>query len=362
MVQKMPTFMRYFFWSLKEIHLAGKMGIYNSSFSKIMRIAKYLFLRKALGKGVFACAIIGLTNRCQCQCSHCSTAKNNTNNDTELSTAELYKLIDDIAAIGVVKVNLFGGEPLLREDILDIVAHASRKDLFVFIDTNGIRLDRKMAKTLKKAGTSCVLVSLYSHVPEKNDYICGRPGTYENVINAFKACAQEGLPCVLSTIATHDLIDCKGMEKLISIAYKYSLAGVRILLPILSGKWQHKKEELLEEEEIAYISSNLDPGFVYIESGFSFKKSRLGKLRCCAFEKEIIYVSPAGNVQPCYAIPHIFGNIKNRPFSRIASDIFKSKIYKGVHDGVCIACKISEKGILSHEQKGARFNDAETIY
>ena len=75
---------------------------------------------------------ISLTDRCQCRCEHCfSATADPCLPEDELSTAEVRSLLDDLSSMGVTEVCFSGGEPLLRDDILDLVRHASRKSLGV---------------------------------------------------------------------------------------------------------------------------------------------------------------------------------------------------------------------------------------
>ena len=67
-----------------------------------------------------------------------------------------------------------------------------------------------------------------------------------------------------------------------------------------------------------------------------------------------------GDVQLCYALPFVFGNIRNRSFRSIAGDIFKAKLPKSIQEGVCIANNISGTDIFPCEKRGFGFCDINT--
>lgn len=313
---------------LKESVMVYRLGIQHAPLKKKLRVIRYVFFRHILKKRIPLTAIFGVTYKCQCNCQHCSVGNYHRDGlSFELSTDEIKNCIDEIASLGCLKINFFGGEPLLRDDIVDLVRHASKNNLYVFIDTNGLLLDKLKLKELKEAGLSCVLISLDSSSELKHDASRGKNGLYKKVVESLTYCKKEKIPCVISTIATRDSLNSGDLKKLIKLASDLKVTAVRILLPMLSGKWDFKKELLLnEEEKNTLFKEYLKPGFVYLESGFSYKRARFNKIKCSAAEKELIYISPYGDTQPCYTLPQSFGNIRERSFKLILRDVFDYRL------------------------------------
>ncbi|MBU1924640.1 MAG: radical SAM protein [Candidatus Omnitrophica bacterium] len=122
----------------KEFLLIYNLGIKQASWGKRMRLIRHIFYNIFLRKNIPTTVVMGLTYRCQCNCSHCSIDKDNKNSMIpEMDTTEVKKCIDEIVDLGSIKVNFFGGEPSMRSDIIELVRYASSKKLFVFLDTNG---------------------------------------------------------------------------------------------------------------------------------------------------------------------------------------------------------------------------------
>lgn len=84
---------------------------------------------------------LSLTNRCNLNCIYCNY---NSRSQQELTTEQIFRLIDEMVAAGVQRVGIFGGEPLVRDDIVEIVSYAYRKKLFISLITNGMLLYERM--------------------------------------------------------------------------------------------------------------------------------------------------------------------------------------------------------------------------
>jgi cyclic pyranopterin phosphate synthase len=107
---------------------------------------------------------LSLTNKCNLNCSYC---KRTDENDGDILTFdEIDKIVQLFSALGIKKIRLTGGEPLVREDILEIISLCKNKYNIqdVAITTNGILLE-SMAKNLKKAGLDRVNISIDSLKP-----------------------------------------------------------------------------------------------------------------------------------------------------------------------------------------------------
>lgn len=89
--------------------------------------------------------VLSVTNRCN---SHCRYCKIPSRNQLELSTPEIFRLIDEITALGTQRLGIWGGEPLMRDDIGAIIDHAKKRGLFTTLDSNG-RLVRSRISELK---------------------------------------------------------------------------------------------------------------------------------------------------------------------------------------------------------------------
>ena len=105
---------------------------------------------------------LALTYRCNNDCAHCYNAR--PRRYPELSTAEWKDSLDRLWEIGIPHVVFTGGEPTLRPDLPELIAHAERNGQITGLNTNGRRLkDPALVQALVDAGLDHVQITLESH-------------------------------------------------------------------------------------------------------------------------------------------------------------------------------------------------------
>ncbi len=152
---------------------------------------------------------INLTKRCNLACAHCymdaETLKYGGEkvqagnpqsgcSQNELTTEEVCGLLDDIAGRSTeTMIVLTGGEPLMRGDLEELVAHGTKRGLSMVVGTNGVALTEKRVQLLKAAGAMGVGISVDSLDPEKHDAFRGLPGAWEKTMHGIEACKRHDL-------------------------------------------------------------------------------------------------------------------------------------------------------------------------
>lgn len=272
------------------------------------RLAGFAWKRYVLRRRVPMTVMIAVTARCQCDCAHCSAS--GLPSGVELTAQEVKGVIDSARAMGSPKIGFTGGEPLLREDITELVSHAASLGLSVSIDTNGIFLDEKMALALKAAGISNINVSLDSPDARRHDRLRNYPGCFAAALRAVKICAGLGIPCVVSTYLTDRAVAEGRLEALIALARSSGAAAVRALFPIYTGKLGDRRRPLLSREHKAhFFEKYADPAFVYSES--PLYDYLYGAVQCTANRKISVYVGADGAVRSCYVAKIPIGNVRD---------------------------------------------------
>ncbi|MEM3587177.1 MAG: radical SAM protein [Candidatus Jordarchaeaceae archaeon] len=274
------------------------------------------------GRRLVTYLMFGMTYQCQCNCRHCCTGNYVREKNRELTTEEVKNVIDQVGTPLIV--NFFGGEPTLRPDLMELVKYASKRAVFVFLDTNGIRITKDYAQQLKDNGLELLYVSIDSPVPEKHDEYRGYKGCYEKAVNAVKNALDVGLKVVLSTYVTKENLSNGEFERVIQMAREIGATGVRYLLPTPAGRWLHNLNVRLTPEERKRVKELVDFPFVYRE--FYFQPQATNHCRGVA-NREYAYVSPYGDVQPCCFIPLTFGNIREEPLKVILERMWSHPMY-----------------------------------
>ncbi|HTW47368.1 MAG TPA: GTP 3',8-cyclase MoaA [Acidobacteriaceae bacterium] len=140
---------------------------------------------------------ISITDRCNYRCVYCRTG-NEGAVYAELPIADYLRMARVFVGLGIEKVRLTGGEPLLRRGLLDLVRELSRmrtlggESLDLALTTNGHLLE-EMAVPLREAGLSRITVSMDAVDAEKFARITRVPGSFEQVLHGVRAAKRAGL-------------------------------------------------------------------------------------------------------------------------------------------------------------------------
>jgi GTP 3',8-cyclase len=140
---------------------------------------------------------ISITDRCNYRCVYCRTG-NEGAQYADLKLEEYLRMVRVLVKLGVEKVRITGGEPLLRKGLVDFVRQLSMlrttegKELDIAITTNGHLLE-DMAQPLKDAGLSRITVSMDAVDPEKFARITRVAGGFERVSAGIRAARRAGL-------------------------------------------------------------------------------------------------------------------------------------------------------------------------
>jgi MoaA/NifB/PqqE/SkfB family radical SAM enzyme len=139
--------------------------------------------RKNLNKPTYLC--LKISERCNAQCRHCDVWKLGIQSQ-EMTTAQLQKLLLQLKKwLGPFSLHITGGEPLLREDLIDILAYSNQHQIFVELLTNGWLLVETKAEQIVNAGVNQVTISLDGINPVTHDMMRGKSGFYTHVNNAI---------------------------------------------------------------------------------------------------------------------------------------------------------------------------------
>jgi MoaA/NifB/PqqE/SkfB family radical SAM enzyme len=275
-------------------------------------------------KGPVSYLMFGITYECQCNCRHCCTGTYKKEKHRELTNEEVKDVLDQ-AAMPLV-VNYFGGEPTLRPDLMDLIEYAAERSIFVFVDTNGIRVTKDFAQQLKDSGLELLYVSIDSPYGAVHDEYRGFEGCFERAIQAVKNAIEVGLKCVMSTYITKENLANGDFERVIQMARDVGATGVRYLLPTPAGRWLDNVDVRLSREEERKVREKVIPDFPFVCRDFYFQNQFSSQCRGIA-DKEYIYISPYGDVQPCCFMPLGFGNVRDEPFKDILDRMWSHPMY-----------------------------------
>jgi MoaA/NifB/PqqE/SkfB family radical SAM enzyme len=284
-------------------------------------------------------ANMGVTDKCNCNCEHCSFfgAMDKVKEKKLLSNEEMKKIINECIDLGVTVINFVGGEPLIRADICDLIAHIDKDKAVSSLFTNGWFLKEK-ARELKKAGLMQVNVSIDSTMLEVHDRFRGKEGLFRKAIEGIKECQKVGLLTCISTTVTQEKLLNGDFEKLIILAKNLKVNEILVFDMLSAGMYSHvypKKDkidlELLNKIIRKYNSKPDFPGIV----SYSFIRARFG----CSAGRNYFYISPYGNIHPCDFSSGSFGNLRKSSLREIWDKLVEARNKIEYFNSNCKFCK-----------------------
>ena len=150
---------------------------------------------------------VSVTDNCNLRCVYCMKEKENNflKNDEKLTDDEIYKIVKESAKLGIKKIRITGGEPLVRAGIVNLIGRINNIPGIeeIYLTTNGILLADKLEE-LKLNGLKGVNISLDSLKEERFSKLT-RLGKLENVLVAIDKAIELGIKVKLNTVIVNDV-------------------------------------------------------------------------------------------------------------------------------------------------------------
>lgn len=141
---------------------------------------------------------IDITERCNLKCAHCYIAYDPTKK--EMISEEIRRILDEITDAGCLWFLITGGEPLVRDDFLDIYTYAKKKGLIITLFTNGTLITPYIADCLKEHPPFTVEITLYGITEETYEKITGVPGSFKRCMEGIDHLLERDIPLKLKTM------------------------------------------------------------------------------------------------------------------------------------------------------------------
>ena len=289
------------------------------------------------------------TNACNMYCDHCYRDAG-CKAEEELSTAEAKTLLEQIARAGFKIMIFSGGEPLMRPDIVELVAYAASLGLRPVFGTNGTLITLEMAQKLKAAGAMGMGISLDSMDREKHNKFRKFPGAWEGAVQGMRNCRAVGLPFQIHTTVmewnNHEL------EDLTDFAVAEGAVAHHFFFLVPTGRAKTIEAESLraeayedtltrimkkQQEVEIELKPTCAPQFLRIAAQMGLKtRFRRGCLAGTAY----CIISPRGKVQPCAYLNMELGDVRQTPFDEIwkNSEVL-NKLRTLEYSGGCGSCE-----------------------
>ena len=149
-------------------------------------------------------AWIEITQNCNLICRHCYEGASREKIIPQMSIDSFKHVVEELKSVGIDRVQLVGGEPLMHSEIEKLMAIASHSFSFVEVFTNGTLLNDHLFEIIEKTGISLAF-SLYSDTPELHDYVTRTPGSYELTYRSIEQTKKRGIELRISSVEMKNL-------------------------------------------------------------------------------------------------------------------------------------------------------------
>jgi PqqA peptide cyclase len=283
-------------------------------------------------------ALLELTHRCPLQCPYCSNPIELERVKTELSTGEWMRVLDEAAEIGVLQVHFSGGEPAVRRDLADLVAHARKAGLYSNLITSGVTLDQERVAALAEAGLDHVQLSIQDVDHQTAAKIANYPGVLGEKLAFARMVRDAGLPLTINAVVNRHNV--ARVERMIDLAvslgagrmevahvqyYGWAIRNRAALMPTLAEVQEATRSVEAARERLR--------GRIVIDYVLPDYYARQPKACMGGWGRQFLNITPSGEVLPCHAaqtIPGLtFESVRNKSLGEIwaASEAFER--YRG---------------------------------
>jgi heme d1 biosynthesis radical SAM protein NirJ len=315
--------------------------------------------------------IWNLIRRCNLRCKHCYSISTDVDFPGELSTDEIFTVMDDLKRFRVPVLILSGGEPLLRRDIFDISRRAKAMGFYVGLSTNGTPIDDTNIAAIAEVGYDYVGVSLDGIGPT-HDRFRRRDGAFEASLRGIRLCIERGIKVGLRFTLTQDnfrelravleLMDREGADKFYLSHLNYAGRGNKHRGDDAHFATTRAAMDLLFETAWAsiergdgkqFVTGNNDADGVYLlmwavrrfPNQVEHLRARLEQWGGNSSGVNVANIDNLGNVHPdTFWWHYSLGNVRERPFSAMWPDL-SDPIMAGLKaaprtiEGRCAACR-----------------------
>ncbi|MBV9697210.1 MAG: pyrroloquinoline quinone biosynthesis protein PqqE [Gammaproteobacteria bacterium] len=249
--------------------------------------------------------LLELTYRCPLHCVFCYNPTDFARTGPELDTATWLRVLAEARALGAVQLGLSGGEPLLREDLEEIVAAAHRLGYYINLITSGVGLTEARLGALKRAGLDHIQLSFQDSSRELNDFLSSTR-TFEHKSQVAALIRAHGYPMVLNVVLHRHNIDHVG--EILAMAERMGAQYVELANTQYYGwAWLNRAELLPSRAQLARAEA-VTAGFrarvgnamqIYFVVPDYFE--RRPKACMNGLGSVFLAVTPDGTALPCHA-------------------------------------------------------------
>ena len=266
---------------------------------------------------------LAITYRCNNDCAHCYNAR--SRDYPELSTKQWHQILDRLWAIGIPHIVFTGGEPTLRQDLPELIAHAEQNGQITGINTNGRRFsDHDYVENLVNAGLDHVQITLESHDANIHDVMVHAHGAWQQTVAGIRNTLET--PLYVMTNTTMLRTNSPSLTQTLEFLSEIGVPTVGLNALIYSGRGLTVNSGLAETDLPTLLSLAREITTTHNQRliwytptqycNFDPMQLELGVKGCTAALYNMC-IEPNGDVIPCQSYYQSLGNILSVRWSSI---------------------------------------------
>ncbi|MCQ9206888.1 MAG: radical SAM protein [Omnitrophica bacterium] len=303
------------------------------------------------------------TRSCNLGCPHCRASAERFRSEDELTTDEAKNFIKGISSFSKPILVFSGGEPLVRDDIYELIRYAHSAGLETALATNGTLVTREVAGRLRESGMRLVSISTYGASAEIHDEFCAMKGAFKKTLKGIENLKKSGIDIQINTTITKK--NLSQLEAIGEFAVKQGAVAYHVFFLVPTGRGKYMEGDRmsrLEYEKALNRLCDLGEDFPLrlkatcapqyyrilrerVADADRKMRSRLKHpdipIKGCLAGSGVCFVSYKGEVFGCGYLPLAAGDLKKEDFKKIwfESDIFNILRDDSKLEGKCGVCE-----------------------
>jgi len=285
-----------------------------------------------------------MTRACNLSCIHCHASGGGAGED-ELDTAEGKRLLEQLAGVPEFRMMAFtGGEPLLREDLFELLAYSRALGFTNTLATNATLIDGATARELRRCGVVIGAISLDGFDAETHDRVRGQRGAFDKTLRGARALRDAGIVLHINiTAMSYNLDQIESLTRLVDelgagILLMYQLVPVgrgEAIDDAALGRAENERLVRFLAEAQRRSGAIIEPVAAPQYWAYLLQRAGIGgglRLRIaealfhgCSAGRGFVYVKPNGDIWACPFLEERAGNIREASFRDVweGADLFR---------------------------------------
>lgn len=277
---------------------------------------------------------------CNSKCKMCTYWKLTPRMKEDMTTEEVFQLLDEAYDFGMRGYYLFGGEPLIRKDVGLLVDYAKRRGFLTTMNTNASLLASK-APALRNLDFAFVSLDYFDGY---HDYIRGRKGSFDDAVRGVQRIREVGKTRVVlvTTVSKLNLDAVEPMAKFakeLNVGISYNFVEPTLDFGLTPSEGSPNMDLGLTKEQLrGYYRQLLElkrSGYPLMETEYVLRHFAEGRPWTCHFPKMFVYVSPDKKIYDCtYGYSY---DLRNGSFTQyFASEAYSDQVAKAERCNMCV--------------------------